>query len=409
MFFDYNGTSFFVQNGQISAFPQQPCYYPTAGYTLVPPQSSIPLLASTFGFPQAYDCTTTPLPSQTLRTSFVHSSSSCSEADALIDLVSYFNQQEEPSSEASHQVAELASTLQSSLPSTPIQAPDSPMQRTQQLPSISLSGELASPETVKKQYSSSYFSPSASSLRLPVLPSLSLPPLSRSAPVITKQPEIVSVPSPESDPCASPPLSSPKQRSKKNYTKEFNLRFHDLLNNNEIASNEWHLYAQRHKGKCTIKRAPCIKVSRGFCASFAHEFTDLAKEEKYGALGTRTECGCMHKPQPLSSSSGPARKQRQPARTTPYAPQQQTSSPSTPELPSAESSSSFTNQAWISFLRQSAPALHEGFNTFMGGMRCSACHARRLFASRDEVIAYLTREPIPCAQECCAGHMQLHQ
>jgi hypothetical protein len=155
--------------------------------------------------------------------------------------VSYFNQQEEPSSEASDKVAELASTLQSSLPSTPIQAPDSPMQRTQQLPSISLSGELASPETVKKQYSSSYFSPSASSLRLPVLPSLSLPPLSRSAPVITKQPEIVSVPSPESDPCASPPLSSPKQRSKKNYTKEFNLRFHDLLNNNELASNEWYI------------------------------------------------------------------------------------------------------------------------------------------------------------------------
>eukprot|EP00026_Physarum_polycephalum_P007308 Phypoly_transcript_07367.p1 GENE.Phypoly_transcript_07367~~Phypoly_transcript_07367.p1 ORF type:complete len:361 (+),score=59.75 Phypoly_transcript_07367:91-1173(+) len=336
MFFDYNGTSFVMVDGQINALPQQTYYYPAVtGYTLLPPQSSIPVLASTLGLPQAYDCST-PLtsPVPTAQPAPSPSASPCSEVDQLVDLVSYFNQQEEPSSEASQQVAELASTLQSSLPSSPSQPPDSPLMHRTQLPSISsLSEEL---HAVKKQYSSSYFSPASS--RIPVLPSLSLPSISRSAPSFTKQPEVVSVPSPESDPCASPPLSSPKQRSKKNYTKEFNIRFHDLLNNNEHASNEWHLYAQRHKGKCTIKRAPCIKVSRGFCASYAHEFSDLAKEERYGALGTRTECGCMHKPQPLSSSSGPARKQRQSARITPY-PSQQTSSPSTPELPSTEPSS----------------------------------------------------------------------
>lgn len=273
-----------------------------------------------------------------------------SSVDDLIDLTNWFYSNADTSNNT-QEVAELATSLKNSLPSSPPQ-PESPtMQRPEQLPGISsLSGELSASlqaqllaplSSVKKQYPF-YPSPSqrapapqasstASSVVLPSLPSLSsLPSLaSRPTPQQPQRQTRVPVPSPESSPCSSPP-PSPK-RNKKNYTKEFNLKFHELLNNNEQASNEWHLYAQRHKGKCTIKRAPCIKVSRGFCASYGQEFAYLAKEEKYGALGTRTECACMHKPAPLASS-GPARKQRQSARAAPYPASSSQSAPGTPDL-----------------------------------------------------------------------------
>lgn len=261
------------------------------------------------------------------------------DVGALIDLVAYFNQQEEPSTEESKQIELLANNLQSTIPSSPSQPYSPPMRRTEQLPGISsLSAEISSIQAqlfsapVKKQYPSY----SSASQRVPepvVLSSMPhLPSLPRTpAPQQSKPSRVNFSPEPESSPCPSPPLS-PK-RSKKNFTKVFNLRFHDLLNNNDHASSEWHLYAQRHKNRCTIKRAPCIKVSRGFCASYGQEFTELAKEEKFGALGTRTECGCMHKPQPLVSGSGPSKKQRQSTRSAPYPAQAQTRSPSTPQEP----------------------------------------------------------------------------
>jgi hypothetical protein len=343
-----------------------------------------------------------------------------SNVDELIDLTNLLYQQEEGTEEVQDKVAELATCLKNSLPSSPSQAqaesvpsPSSAMQ----LPSINslsteipaLQNQLLPPITnnaVKKQYP---FYPSPAQLApQPTQPSLILPSLPHSNPTQQRRPARAEPVSPYSSPCSSPP-PSPK-RCKKNYTKEFNVRFHNLLSKNEHASNEWHIYSQRHKGKCTIKRAPCIKVSRGFCASYGQEFTDLAKEEKYGALGTRTECACRHKPAPLCST-GPARKQRQPARSIPYPEPVQNQSPGTPqdlELPSTpgDSSSSLTKQAWMNFLLQSAPILHEGFNKFMGGMRCSACAASRAFASED-VVAFLTKEPIPCTH--CTGHMQLRQ
>jgi hypothetical protein len=342
-------------------------------------------------------------------------------SDELVEITKQlFNNehQEDLDSTDSTGLAEFFEEFQSTLPSTPPQQESTMNCHHYQLPSIRSFNVhqsqylapygLVKPESVYHPCRPS-LPPAPTSVSLP---SISLPSLTRSS---SFSPSLCNslpprIPSPAS-PCSSP--ESPK-RNKKNYTKEFNVRFHDLLDKNQDAANEWHRYSQRHKTKCTIKRAPCIKVSRGFCASYGREFTEFAKEEKYGALGTRTECLCQHRPVPLrssssSSGSGPAamRNKRPSVRNAPYP--EPTSTPSTPDVELPIHSAHLDKHAWLMFLEQSASTMQQGFNTFLGGAQCTVCGARRPFANSDEVIMYMMRERIPCTQACCNGSLQIRQ
>jgi len=231
----------------------------------------------------------------------------------------------------------------------------------------------------------------------------------------------------------SPPRSpSPSnKRPKKNFTKEFSDRFHALLDHNEDACRQWQVYAQKHKNLCTIRRPPCIKVLRGFCASYGHEFTELACDEKYGALGTRTECMCRHKPMPLSSSPrvpsplesppslGPARTTRTHAHASPYSPHDQynymmsssSSSKEEMELPlspprsPASPATPMTQESWGAFIRQASATMQEGLNAFLGGAECQQCHHRRPL-SQSEVVSFFTSpHGLRCGQYRCPGSL----
>lgn len=313
-----------------------------------------PLFSSSIQQSNNSDCSVAPASSPSSSSSLVYSQ----EVDEIVNLTNLLYQPAEVPCNNSSEVAEIAFDLLSSLPSSPslshsssgVPSPSTmqfpPRYHYEPLPSIDTlsTDSLDSPHLapIKKPFS---FIPQQQSQPLS-LPSFSpLPFRSHLQTPPHHSIPIPSIPSPQSPP--SSPSHSPK-RNKKNYTKEFNTRFHELLNHNEDAANQWHLYAQKYKARCTIKRSPCIKVSRGFCASYGSEFNELAKEERYGALGTRTECECGHKAAPLilpsssssipaaSSSSSPSspaqRKQRTTVRPSPYPTSSHSrANPSTPQ------------------------------------------------------------------------------